>query len=165
MICKDFSAVRWMAGTQSTSVRFAPCRITSEVDSNDLDKFRDRIKANFMRHFIIPEALKILRQVISVESNQIIPPFSPFRSNCDDTQGDRPNISIRSNFHKTGLQADFLLYVGVVNKPQESFLAYATFCVLGRRAGRLTGRSRHRPTSRRLCGVQRAFRRLQRRGL
>lgn len=100
---------------------------------NDLDKFRDKKKANFMRYFVIPEALKILRQALSLKSTQIIPRFSPFRSNCNNVEGGRPNISIRSNYHKTGLQADFLLYVGVVNRPQSSFLAYATYCVLGRR--------------------------------
>lgn len=97
---------------------------------NDLDKFSDPDKANFVRHLVIPEALKILKQVLSVKSNQVIPQFSPFNK-CDDVRGKKPpNISIRSNYHETRPQADFLLYYGVINDPAKG-LAYANSCILG----------------------------------
>jgi hypothetical protein len=103
-----------------------------EVDDSNLDKFSDPRKASFMKHFIIPEGLKILRQKLKVRSAQVIPPFDPIRSNCNDTQfNGSSTIDIRTNFHTKVTRADFLLYIGVVNDPKDTFLAYATFCVTG----------------------------------
>ena len=86
---------------------------------------------HFMRHLVIPEGLRALQQVLQVESTQIIPPFDPIDSNCNNVRRGKPNIDIRSDYHKTGLQADYLLYIGVVDRPETNFLAYADFCVAG----------------------------------
>ena len=85
-----------------------------------------------MEHFIIPEGIKILRSKLKVRSGKVIPPFNPFNANCNDFENSKPNINIRSNFHKQNIRADFLLYIGVVNRPDDNFLAYATFCVTGK---------------------------------
>ena len=85
-----------------------------------------------MEHFIIPEGIKVLKSKLKVRSARVIPPFNPFNANCNDFEKSKPNINIRSNFHKTTTRADFLLYIGVINKPNDNFLAYATFCVTGK---------------------------------
>lgn len=110
----------------------------SEVDTTDLDKFEDPNKANFMEKFVIPEAIATLKSTLKVESTQIIPKFSPFGrdSKCNElNQNGELVFSFRSNHHKKGLQADFLLYVGVVNRPEEFFFAKATFCIVGEGPG------------------------------
>lgn len=75
----------------------------------------------------------MLRRKLKVRSARVIPKFNPFSPNvnCNDDQGRGPNIDIRSKFHEQVTRADFLLYVGVVNDPRDTFLAYATFCVRG----------------------------------
>ena len=134
-----------------------------EVDTKDLVKFKDKKKANFMKRFIIPEGIRVLKRKLKVRSNRRIPRFDPFASECNDMANGRPNIDIKSKYHKKELRADFLLYVGVVNRPQESWLAYATYCVTG--AARANPRQKDRPAAGRLRGLQRALCQIQRRGL
>ena len=109
-----------------------PSLTKSEIDTTNLSNFQDPRKANFMSKFIIPEGIKIIKQKIKIRSARVIPPFDPFGNNCNDTQRNgRANIDIRTDYHKKVTRADFLLYVGVVNDPNDNFLAYATFCVTG----------------------------------
>lgn len=106
--------------------------LTPEIDTSELDKLSSPEKVDFVKNFVIPEAVSILKQVIQVRSNQVIPPFDPSLCRDYDDEDGRPNIAIRSNYHLKGLQADHLLYVGVVNKPHKNYLAYASFCMLGK---------------------------------
>jgi hypothetical protein len=86
-----------------------------------------------MQHFVIPEGIRILKEKLMVRSASVIPKFNPFafNTNCNDDQGNGPNINIRSNYHTRVTRGDFLLYVGVINDPNDNTLAYASFCVRG----------------------------------
>ena len=80
-----------------------------------------------MMNFVIPESLKILSSKLKVNSNQIIPAFDPGWNYCDD-QG---KLTITDSYKTNTTDGDFLLFLGVVNKPNEGYLAYATFCFVG----------------------------------
>jgi hypothetical protein len=69
-----------------------------------------------------------------LRSPKIIPPFDPFapKVNCVDNDGNGSVIDITSDYHKGITKADYLLYVGIVDLPEAPFLAYASFCVMGR---------------------------------
>ena len=116
--------------SRSVDLRFF--LISSVVDTDDLDRFEDPSEADLSKNFIIPEGLKVAREVFRVEPGQIIAPFVPFKSDCiDRDQDDQPTLSVQSDYNVTGVEADFVLYVDVVNRPQKLFLSYAKYCVLG----------------------------------
>lgn len=104
------------------------------MDTSEFYRFQSPDKANFMEYFVIPEALALLQRVLQVRSPQIIPSFPAFdkKHRCYELdERDEPLFTFRSTHHRTGLQADFLLYVAVVNEPSNSFYAKASFCNLG----------------------------------
>jgi hypothetical protein len=81
-----------------------------------------------MEDFIIPESVRQLEMRLKVTSNQTIPAFNPSDAGCSD----EGLSSISSVYESTTTNADFILLLGAVNKPDEGYLAYATFCVLGK---------------------------------
>ena len=80
-----------------------------------------------MMNFIIPEGVRILQSKLKVNSNQIIPAFDPNYHWCDDNG----LFTFDSSYKTSTNEGDFILFLGVRNKPNESYLAYATFCYSG----------------------------------
>ena len=101
-----------------------------------MSNFKDQNKLNFVRHFVIPEALKVIESKIRIKSQGLIPPFDPLANHCDDSDGKKPSLEISTGYHTEHTAADYLLYVGVVEEKAIDFSAYASFCITGRRLGR-----------------------------
>lgn len=85
----------------------------------------DALKKDFMMNFVIPEGVRILKSKLKVNSSKIIPQFNA--DGCDDNG----KLTNSNTYSSSTTQGDFVLFLGVVNKPSESFLAYASYCVLG----------------------------------
>ena len=114
---------------QLISVIYCDQLIFLVVDDTELDKLSDPKLESYMRNLVIPKGIEIIREKIKIKSEGFIPPFNEI--NCrDPNRFGVPNIKIRTDYHKSGVDADFLLYIGIVNSP-ENFLAHATFCVQG----------------------------------
>jgi hypothetical protein len=77
---------------------------------------------------VIPAGVAILESKIKVKSNSIIPAFDGVAHSCDD----EGKISIAEKYKTETTEGDFLLFMGVMNEPNDSTLAYATFCVVGK---------------------------------
>lgn len=82
---------------------------------------------------MIPEGLKRIKKRIKIVSKGIIKPFNPIQHKCDDrdTNGKNPSIKITSDYHTKELEADYLLYIGVVNE-YYNWVARASFCMKGK---------------------------------
>lgn len=76
---------------------------------------------------MIPVGLEMLSQKHKVKSNSIIPAFDTELSGCDD-QG---TLVIPEKYKTKTTEGDYLLFLGVQNKPSAGWLAYASFCVKG----------------------------------
>ena len=86
-----------------------------------------------MKEFIIPHGVRILRNKLKVNSNSIIPPFDTVNSGCDDNG----LIKISKSYNTQTTEGDFLLFLGVINEPNDWYLAYASYCVLGKNLNNL----------------------------
>ena len=103
----------------------------SEIDDWNLKNFEDKKKESFIRNFVIPEGLRIIRSKIKLRSQKLIPKFDPWDHFCDDSQDKKPSLEIKTTFHEKDQFKDYLLYVGVVNDPDDQWVAYASFCQKG----------------------------------
>ena len=90
--------------------------------------FSDSKKKDFMMNFVIPEGIRVLESKLKVNSNQIIPAFDPEANYCDDNG----LLSFNSSYKNGTTEGDFILFLGVTNAPSEGYLAYATFCLVGK---------------------------------
>ena len=90
--------------------------------------FSDQKKKDFMMNFVIPEGVRVLQSKLKVNSNQTIPAFNPTNNYCDDNG----LLTFDSKYQNGTTEGDFILFLGVTNKPSEGYLAYATFCLLGK---------------------------------
>ena len=79
-----------------------------------------------MMNFIIPEGLRILQSKLQVTSNKLIPTFNS--SWCEDSG----TLTNNSSYASKTTNSDFILFVGAINDPNESFVAYSSFCLLGK---------------------------------
>jgi hypothetical protein len=97
-----------------------------------LNNFKNKKKKDFIQKFVIPEAMKRIKARIKIVSTSIIRPFDPEKSKCDDRDpdGKNPALKITSDYHTRELEADYLLYVGVVQN-EFNWIARASFCVQG----------------------------------
>lgn len=80
---------------------------------------------------VIPRGLEKIQSKLKFTSAKLIPPFDPNLSGCTDNTIYGPSLDIVSDYHTKITNSDYLLYVGVVNEPDEPYLAYGTFCVKG----------------------------------
>jgi hypothetical protein len=100
------------------------------VDDYELDKISDPDKKNYFKHYIMEHGLKIIQSKIKVWSEGYIPPFD--NSGCEaPSRFGPPEINIRSNFHETGVEGDFILYIGIINDDSNT-LAFADVCAIGK---------------------------------
>jgi hypothetical protein len=99
------------------------------VDTSGLDAFTDPKKKEFMLKFVIPVAVEILESRLKVTSNSIIPAFNASQAGCDDDG----KLTVDSKYATNTTQGDFLLLIGALNETSSGTLAYATYCVLGKR--------------------------------
>lgn len=79
-----------------------------------------------MEQIIVPFGTEILQKGLKVTSNGKIPAFSPNTYGCDDGG----TLTLNDDDYKTEKDGDFVLFMGVTNKPDEGYLAYASYCVL-----------------------------------
>ena len=78
-----------------------------------------------MINFIIPEGLRIVQSKLQVTSHKIIPTFDS--SWCEDAG----RLTNSTSYSSNSTNADFILFMGAINDPNESFLAYSSFCLIG----------------------------------
>lgn len=103
----------------------------AEIDDTNLANFEDKNKENFVRHFVIPNGLKIIQNKIQIKSDGLIPPFNAIKNGCDDSVDKSPSMKITTKYHEEKTAADLILYVGGVHEKMNGFDAYASFCVQG----------------------------------
>jgi hypothetical protein len=82
-----------------------------------------------MDNLVIPEMIRKLQMRLQVTSAQFIPSFDPVWNWCHDSG----KINTSESYKTQSTNADFILFLGVHNDAGSGTLAYATFCVLGRR--------------------------------
>ena len=85
----------------------------------------DSLKKDFMMNFVIPAGIAILQSKLQVTSNRIVPTFNSNWCNDNGT------LSNSTTYGSNTTEGDFVLFMGAVNSPSESYLAYATYCLTG----------------------------------
>jgi hypothetical protein len=78
-----------------------------------------------MMNFVIPAGIKVLQSKLQITSNRIVSTFNSAWCNDNGT------LNNSTSYGSNTTDADFVLFMGAVNNPNESYLAYATFCVTG----------------------------------
>lgn len=105
--------------------------LTAEIDDSNLSKFKDKQKENFFRELVVPQGLSEISGKIGIKPGGVIPPFDVFGQHCDDSENKEPSLEISTSFHESETDADYLLYLGVVDRPGAGWSAYASFCYKG----------------------------------
>ena len=82
-----------------------------------------------MDQLIVPVGLEMIKSRLSVVSDKFIPMFNPTEFGCDDNGNLTIDDALYSEKTTTG---DFILFLGVTSKPDEKYLAYASFCALSK---------------------------------
>lgn len=77
---------------------------------------------------ILPHGLKFLTKRLKVNTIGKLPAFGNKLDECDGFGG----IEIPTKYKQEATDADYLIFIGVVNKPQENWLTYAAACTAGK---------------------------------
>lgn len=104
----------------------------ADVDDSNLSAFKDEKKQRFLSDFIIPEGVKILEDLFKIESSGFIPQFKPDWTGCSYFG----ELDIDPIYSAEPTQADFILFVGVKDSPNNNWLAFASFCAVDQKSHR-----------------------------
>lgn len=94
-------------------------------------QWKTKTKKSFIKDLIIPEAVRLVQSKIKIKAGGSIPPFDPIQNFCDDSKNKDPTFKITTNFHKKRIDADFLLYVAVVQKNIMGYAFHVFHCLEG----------------------------------
>jgi hypothetical protein len=97
------------------------------ADTSNLSKFNDPKKKEYFMNFVLPETIFQLKSLIKIDSGKFLPAFGDNLDSCTDDG----NIIIPEMYRNETSVGDFLIFIGVVDDDQESFLGYATYCIKG----------------------------------
>lgn len=96
------------------------------MDDSNLSAFINEKKKLFLSNFIVPEGIKIIKDLFKIHSNSFIPQFNPKSSGCSYNG----SLDIDSTYSNEPTSADFILFLGVKYSPNENWLALASFCAI-----------------------------------